>query len=67
MPGIIGTEGFGMLSDKMKDRIRARVAQRHEGEPRDIATLVVFLASPESKYITGADIPVTGGLHLFTF
>jgi 3-oxoacyl-[acyl-carrier protein] reductase len=67
VPGIIGTEGFAGIPDKMKERMRARVAMRREGEPRDIATLVCFLASPESKYITGADIPVTGGLHLFTF
>ncbi len=67
VPGVIGTEGFGKLPDKMKDRMRARVAMRKEGEPRDIATLVVFLASPEAKYITGAAVPVTGGLHLFTF
>jgi len=67
VPGIIGTEGFARLPDKMKERMRARVAMRREGEPRDIATLVVFLASPEAKYITGAAVPVTGGLHLFTF
>jgi 3-oxoacyl-[acyl-carrier protein] reductase len=67
VPGIIGTEGFAKVPDKLKDRMRARVAMRKEGEPRDIATLVVFLASAEAKYITGAAIPVTGGLHLFTF
>jgi 3-oxoacyl-[acyl-carrier protein] reductase len=67
VPGIIGTEAFQQMPDPMKDRIRARVAMRKEGEPRDIATLVVFLASPEAKYITGAAVPCTGGLHLFTF
>ncbi len=67
VPGIIGTEGFAKIPDTMKERMRARVAMRKEGEPRDIATLVVFLASPEAKYITGAAVPVTGGLHLFTF
>jgi len=67
VPGIIGTEGFDKVPDKLKERMRARVAMRKEGEPRDIATLVVFLASAEAKYITGAAIPVTGGLHLFTF
>ncbi|MBI5878817.1 MAG: 3-oxoacyl-ACP reductase FabG [Chloroflexi bacterium] len=67
VPGIIGTEAFGKIPDAMRDRMRARVAMRREGEPRDIATLVVFLASPEARYITGAAVPVTGGLHLFTF
>ena len=67
VPGIIGTEGFAKIPDSMKERMRGRVAMRKEGEPRDIATLVVFLASSEAKYITGAAVPVTGGLHLFTF
>lgn len=67
VPGIIGTEAFGQIPEPMRERMRARVAMRREGEPRDIATLVVFLASPEARYITGAAVPVTGGLHLFTF
>jgi 3-oxoacyl-[acyl-carrier protein] reductase len=67
VPGVIGTEAYGKIPEPLRERMRARVAVRKEGEPRDIATLVVFLASPEAKYITGAAIPVTGGLHLFTF
>ena len=34
----------------------------HLGEPDDIADLVVFLASDESKYITGQMISVDGGM-----
>lgn len=35
------------------------------GEPEDIAALVTFLASPLARYITGAVIPVDGGMHSF--
>jgi 3-oxoacyl-[acyl-carrier protein] reductase len=37
------------------------------GEPEDLAALVVFLASPKSRYITGAVIPVDGGLRRYQF
>jgi 3-oxoacyl-[acyl-carrier protein] reductase len=35
------------------------------GEPEDIAHLVAFLCSPLARYITGAVIPVDGGMHFF--
>jgi 3-oxoacyl-[acyl-carrier protein] reductase len=37
------------------------------GEPEDLAALAVFLASPIARYITGAVIPVDGGLRRYQF
>ena len=37
------------------------------GQPEDIANLVCFLASPKARYITGAVIPVDGGLRRYQF
>lgn len=37
------------------------------GQPADIASLVCFLASPRARYITGAVIPVDGGLRRYQF
>ena len=37
------------------------------GEPEDLAVLAVFLASPLAHYISGADIPVDGGLRRYAF
>ena len=37
------------------------------GEPEDLAVLAVFLASPLAHYISGAVIPVDGGLRRYAF
>ncbi len=37
------------------------------GQPADVASLVCFLASPLARYITGAVIPVDGGLRRYQF
>ncbi|MBI4611774.1 MAG: SDR family oxidoreductase [Candidatus Rokubacteria bacterium] len=37
------------------------------GDPREVASLAVFLASPRGSYITGAVIPVDGGMRRFAF
>jgi len=37
------------------------------GEPEELAALIVFLASPRAQYITGAVIPVDGGLRRYQF
>jgi len=37
------------------------------GQPADIANLVCFLASPRARYVTGAVIPVDGGLRRYQF
>lgn len=66
-PGIIGTEAFNAGNPKMNDRMVLRTAMRAAGEPDDIAHAIVFLSSPEAKYITGHVLVVAGGIDLFTF
>jgi 3-oxoacyl-[acyl-carrier protein] reductase len=66
-PGIIATEAFKMGNPKMNDRMVLRTAMRVPGEPDDVASAIVFLCSPEAKYITGQVLNVAGGIDLFTF
>jgi 3-oxoacyl-[acyl-carrier protein] reductase len=66
-PGIIATEAFSAGNPRMNERMVLRTAMRSLGEPEDVAALVVFLSSPEARYITGQVIHVGGGIDLFVF
>jgi len=66
-PGIIATEAWKMGDAKMNDRMVLRTAVRSPGEPEDIANTIVFLCSPEARYITGQVITVAGGIDLFVY
>src|SRR5205807_2330215 len=66
-PGIIATEAFKAGNPKMNDRMILRTAMRAAGEPEDVASTIVFLCSPEARYVTGQVIAVAGGIDLFTF
>jgi NAD(P)-dependent dehydrogenase (short-subunit alcohol dehydrogenase family) len=48
--------------DVVKDILLSHHLTPELGQPEDIANLVAFLASDESKFITGAAIPIDGGV-----
>jgi NAD(P)-dependent dehydrogenase (short-subunit alcohol dehydrogenase family) len=53
---------FGANTDAMKDRFKAMTPMGRIGRPEEIAAAVLFLASDESSYVTGIDLPVDGGI-----
>jgi len=63
-PGFIKTDMTEKLSDKIKEAVTANIPLGHFGEPEDIAKTVVFLASDDSRYITGQTINVDGGMAI---
>jgi NAD(P)-dependent dehydrogenase (short-subunit alcohol dehydrogenase family) len=45
----------------MREQFKARIPMKRLGRPEEIAAAAVFLASDESSFITGIDLPVDGG------
>ena len=64
-PGMIRTPAMSNLgSDALNQMIADRIPLGRLGEPQDIASAMVFLASPAASYITGQTIIVDGGALL---
>jgi 3-oxoacyl-[acyl-carrier protein] reductase len=62
-PGPINTGMTAPIPDDAKTKFaRRRVPLRRYGDPREVAQMVLFLASPAASYVNGAIIPVDGGL-----
>ena len=63
-PGAIETPGTKVLGEETLKQFVQMIPLKRMGQPSDIAKLVVFLASEDSKYITGQCIVIDGGLTL---
>jgi acetoacetyl-CoA reductase len=63
-PGYIHTAMTGAMPAEILGKITATIPAGRMGEPGDIARTVVFLADDAAGYITGANIPVNGGLFM---
>ncbi|XP_015683836.1 estradiol 17-beta-dehydrogenase 8 [Protobothrops mucrosquamatus] len=64
VPGFIRTPMTDKVPPKVLDKFAAMVPMGRLGEPEDVADVCAFLASDESRYITGASLEVTGGLFI---
>jgi 3-oxoacyl-[acyl-carrier protein] reductase len=63
-PGLIRTPMTEALPQRILDAKLAEIPMGRPGEPGEVASVVLFLASDLSSYVTGAVIEVTGGRHI---
>lgn len=61
-PGLIESDMTEVLPEAVRDEFKKRVPVKRLGTAEEVATAVLFLASPAASYITGQTLTVDGGL-----
>jgi 3-oxoacyl-[acyl-carrier protein] reductase len=65
-PGIVETEGAraaGFIGSEFEKNVTAQASLGRTGQPSDIAAVAVFLAGPDSGWLTGEQLLASGGLR----
>lgn len=63
-PGFVETDMTATIDEKRRNEISSQVPLSRFASAEEIASVVTFIASPAASYITGALIPVDGGLGM---
>lgn len=63
-PGFIDTDMTRELPEAQREALKAQIPLGRLGQPGEIAGVVAFLASDAAAYITGATVPVNGGMYM---
>jgi 3-oxoacyl-[acyl-carrier protein] reductase len=63
-PGFIATAMTDKLTDDQKARLMADIPAGRMGTAEEVAAAVLYLASPEAAYVTGATLHVNGGMAM---
>ena len=63
-PGFIGTDMTAALNEAQTAQMLERIPLARMGDADEVAHAVSFLASAGAGYVTGATIPVNGGLYM---
>lgn len=63
-PGFIETPMTDVLADAQKEKLTAAIPLGRLGQPADIASAVLYLASAEAGWVTGATLHVNGGMAM---
>ncbi|WP_028356974.1 acetoacetyl-CoA reductase [Brackiella oedipodis] len=63
-PGYVGTEMVRAVPADILDKLVATIPLKRLGEPKEIASLVAWLASEEAAFATGANFDINGGMYM---
>ena len=63
-PGFVETDMTAVLDDSLKEKYVSQIPLSRFASTDEVASVVRFIASEEAGYITGAVIPVDGGLGM---
>ena len=63
-PGFIETDMTAAMPDSIKEQALAAIPAGRAGQPEEVAAVVSWLAGEDSRYVSGAVIPVDGGLGM---
>ncbi|WP_220806210.1 acetoacetyl-CoA reductase [Noviherbaspirillum aridicola] len=65
-PGYIGTKMvMAIPTEVLESKIIPQIPMGRLGKPEEVAGLVAYLASDEAAFLTGANIAINGGQHMF--
>jgi len=65
-PGYVQTDMVMAIRDDVREKIVSEIPAGRLARPEEIADAVAFLASENSAYITGTNLAVNGGLHMYS-
>lgn len=61
-PGYVETDALSAMTEEQKRAAIQRIPMRRLGKPEEVAAAVLFLASAQASYITGATLKIDGGI-----
>lgn len=64
-PGYTATPMVMAIKEDIREKIIAQIPVGRLGKPEEIAKLVSYLSSDDTQYITGANLAINGGLHMY--